>query len=72
MKGILTRAFESGELLEMIYQSDKGEISQRKIKVLKVSTKNIIAFCYLRHKPRLFKLDNILSIGPFRKNKKGA
>ena len=30
MKGKLLRIVKSGELLEMIYQSNKGQISQRK------------------------------------------
>jgi predicted DNA-binding transcriptional regulator YafY len=67
MKGLLERAVESGEVLEMIYLSGKGDISQRKIKVIEVSLVAIIGYCLLRKKPRVFKRVNILSIGLVRK-----
>jgi predicted DNA-binding transcriptional regulator YafY len=73
MKGLLLRAMESGEVLEMIYLSDKGVISQRIIKIIDVSNEVFTAYCFLRHKPRVFKLTNILSIGPEKKKyKRGA
>lgn len=73
MKGLLLRALESGEVLEMIYQSDKGELSQRRIKVLDITNGTIKAFCLLRNRQRFFKTTNILSIGPIRKSlTKGA
>jgi predicted DNA-binding transcriptional regulator YafY len=67
MKGLLENAVESGEILEMIYLSDKGEISQRRIKVIEVSPGIISGYCMLRKKPRFFKRSNILSIGTVRK-----
>jgi len=68
MNVLLKRAVETGEMLEMIYLSEKGELSQRKIKVLAFSNESIRAFCMLRHKQRVFKSANILSIGPVRKH----
>lgn len=67
MNVLLRRALETGELLEMIYISEKGEISQRIIKVLAITNGSIRAFCLLRHKQRIFKISNILSIGPAKK-----
>lgn len=67
MKGILLRGKASGEVLEMIYQSDKGQISQRKVKILEVYLDCIKAYCLLRKMPRIFKFNNILSIGPSRR-----
>ncbi|MFF2449391.1 hypothetical protein ACFVSW_20315 [Neobacillus sp. NPDC058068] len=68
MNVLLNRALETGEVLEMIYMSEKGELSQRRIKVLDISDGSIRALCMLRHKRRTFKFSNILSIGPVRKN----
>ncbi|MBO0962457.1 hypothetical protein J1P26_22445 [Neobacillus sp. MM2021_6] len=67
MNVLLDRAVETGEVLEMIYLSDKGEISQRRIRILEISIGSFRAFCLLRSKQRTFKLSNILSIGPVRK-----
>ncbi|WP_147535744.1 hypothetical protein [Bacillus marasmi] len=67
---LLKKAAESGEMLEMIYISNKGEITQRKIKVINVSEKIFTAYCYLRHKRRVFKQSNILSIAPIRMSRK--
>jgi predicted DNA-binding transcriptional regulator YafY len=73
MNVLLKRALDTGEVLEMIYLSEKGEISQRKIRVLEISAGSIRAFCMLRSKQRVFKLTNILSIGPVRpKYQRGA
>lgn len=72
MKGLLLRAVASGAELEMIYQNEKGEISQRRIKVLAVNEEFFKAYCYTRRQQRTFKLSNVLSIGPVRKMKKGA
>ena len=68
MNILLKRALETGEVLEMIYMSDEGELSQRKIRVLGISTGSVKAFCLLRNKQRVFKSANILSIGPVRKH----
>jgi len=73
MNVLLNRALETGEVLELIYLSEKGEISQRRIKVLEISSGSIRAFCLLRKKQRVFKLSNILSTGPVQKHyHKGA
>ncbi|NMD71706.1 hypothetical protein HHO41_15505 [Bacillus sp. DNRA2] len=70
MISLLKKAAETGEVLEMIYLSNKGEISQRCIKVKSVSEGTFIAYCYLRQKRRVFKQSNILSIAPIRMNRK--
>ncbi|MBG9585607.1 hypothetical protein [Cytobacillus firmus] len=72
MDGLLLRAQESGEQLEMIYQNGTGEISQRSVKILEVQSDSVKAYCFLRKMPRVFRKDNILSIGPMRKHRKGA
>lgn len=72
MKGLLKRAVESNEVLEMIYQNNKGEFSQRRIQVIKVNEDSFSAHCFTRKQQRTFKLSNILSIGPTRKVMRGA
>lgn len=72
MNGLLERACEAGEILELIYISDKKEITYRKIKVLKISTESVRAYCFTRNQQRSFKFTNILSIGPVRAKRRGA
>ena len=67
MKVLLKKSLETGEVLEMIYLSERGELYQRRIKVLDISSGKIRAFCFLRNKQRIFKISNILSIGPAKK-----
>ena len=72
MKGLLKRAVESNEVLEMIYQNNKGEFSQRRIQVIKVNEESFSAYCFTRKQQRTFKLSNVLSMGPTRKVMRGA
>lgn len=67
MNGLLKRSLESGELLEMIYLSDKNQLTQRKIKVIEIYSDTFRALCFVRRQPRIFKKSNVLSIGPVRK-----
>ncbi|WP_433957010.1 hypothetical protein [Cytobacillus horneckiae] len=72
MKGLLTRAAVSGEELDMIYLDNKGNISQRRIKVLSVYDETFRTYCYVRRQQRTFKICNVLSIGPVRSIRRGA
>ncbi|MGI8351840.1 hypothetical protein NiCM35_18965 [Niallia circulans] len=49
MKGLLKRAVMNGEVLEMIYLNTKGEISQRRIKVIKLNEESFSAYCFTRN-----------------------
>ncbi|MDQ0217454.1 hypothetical protein ELQ35_07045 [Peribacillus cavernae] len=61
MKTMLLKNLEEGTPLEIIYLSEKGLISQRRISVLEIHENNIRAFCLLRQTKRTFKISNILS-----------
>lgn len=65
MREMLQRCLVSGKRLEMIYLSDKGEFSQRMIKLISLDEKTVTAFCYFRRSKRIFKLENILSLAPY-------
>jgi len=57
---VLRASLERNWIVTIIYMKN-GQITQRDIKVLKISGNNIEAFCYLRNQIRIFKMDNILS-----------
>ncbi|WP_406945779.1 hypothetical protein ACJA3J_05885 [Halobacillus sp. SY10] len=71
MNGILNRAAGCKMSLEMIYIDGKGNMTQRKIRVVEVRESNVLAYCYNRKKVRSFRLDGILSVYPY-KERKGA
>ncbi|WP_409304695.1 hypothetical protein [Peribacillus sp. SCS-155] len=61
MQTIFLRNLEEGVPLEIIYLTDKGAISQRRIQILEIKGNLIRAYCYLRKTKRTFKAENILS-----------
>ncbi|WP_163529900.1 hypothetical protein [Halobacillus ihumii] len=64
MKGLLIRAIEQKQKLEMIYLDADGHMSQRTIRVLEAREEDILAYCYSRRKVRTFKKARILSLTP--------
>lgn len=72
MRRTLLSAVESGTLVEMIYMSMDGLISQRIIRVIDMNNDRIKAFCHLRGQYRVFQLSNILSLSIVKKKFKGA
>lgn len=69
---LLKRALANNTDLEMIYLDNKGNLSQRRIKVLSVNNESFRAYCYNRKQQRTFKVSNVLSTGPVRNMKRGA
>lgn len=67
MKGILLRAVNSKNPVELIYMDRGDQISQRIIRVLAINDHAVKAYCYTRRQFRTFRIDNILSVGPLRK-----
>ncbi|MEK4922046.1 hypothetical protein MKX67_09055 [Cytobacillus sp. FSL W7-1323] len=72
MKGLLIRGVNNKEELEMIYLDNKGDISQRRIKILAVYEDYFRAYCFTKRQQRTFKVSNVLSIGPVRIVRRGA
>ncbi|WP_079529475.1 hypothetical protein [Halobacillus hunanensis] len=64
MEGLLIRAMEQKQKLEMIYLDADGYMSQRTIRVLEVREEDILTYCYSRRKVRMFKKARILSLTP--------
>ncbi|SES35318.1 transcriptional regulator [Psychrobacillus sp. OK032] len=60
----ILKSLEHGNIAEMIYMKDSGEISKRKVKVLSVDDSTFKAYCFLRNTKRTFKIDNVLACVP--------
>lgn len=67
MKTQLIIMLERNQLVEMIYMAKNGEISKRRIKVLKVIDDQFTAFCFTKFSPRTFIIENVLAIMPIPK-----
>lgn len=57
----LKASLEAHKAINIMYMKN-SEITQRKIKVLKIRDEDIEAFCYLRHGIRHFRKENILAV----------
>lgn len=64
MKRLLARCLEERRSVEMIYLSDGGTLSQRVVRVEKITNATVSGYCHLRRRYRTFKLNNILSVRP--------
>lgn len=64
MRDIVKKAIQNNYLLDMIYLSEAGQMTKRRIKVFKMENECIYAFCFLRQSKRSFKMSNILALEP--------
>lgn len=64
MKERLLKSMQQGQIIEVIYMSKLGEVTKRRIKVIKLYGATFQAYCFLRKTKRTFKVDNILAIAP--------
>lgn len=67
MTNILKRGLESKQPIEIIYNDDSGNITQRIITIIAINDSHIKSYCHLRRTSRTFKKDNILSAAPHKK-----
>jgi len=52
---------ERNQLVELMYMDSKGNISQRRVKVLKIKGDAFQVFCFKRNAKRTFIIDNVLA-----------
>ena len=64
MREKLIKSMKYGESVDMMYMSNGGVISKRRIEVLYVNEDNFQAYCYLRKAKRTFLIDNVLALVP--------
>lgn len=57
-----------GQIVNVMYMAKDGQISERKIKVIKVYGESFQAYFFLRNTKRTFKIDNVLALIPVKRN----
>ncbi|AIC93023.1 hypothetical protein [Shouchella lehensis] len=66
-RGVLQRALERKDCVELIYLDTKGIISQRVITVLQLKERWFVAYCYNKRQRRVFKYENVLSLNQMKR-----
>ena len=64
MRIIILKSMQLNQIVEMIYINNNGEISKRRVKVLRVEGNTFKAYCFLRNTKRTFKVENLLAFVP--------
>ena len=60
----LMKCMERNQLVELMYMDSKGNISQRRVKVLRIQGDAFQVFCFKRNAKRTFIIDNVLAFVP--------
>lgn len=60
----LMKCMERNQLVELMYMDSKGNISKRRVKVLKIQGDTFQVFCFKRNAKRTFIIDNVLAFVP--------
>ncbi|WP_102694331.1 transcriptional regulator [Rummeliibacillus pycnus] len=50
------------QLEELMYMSKSGEITKRRVKVVKITVDKFQAFCFMKHSMCAFIIDNVLAV----------
>ncbi|MFF2754812.1 transcriptional regulator [Psychrobacillus sp. NPDC058041] len=64
MHDLLEKYFSRGQIVELMYLSKSGEISKRRVKVIKIQGDSFQAYCFKRNAKRTFLINNLLAIVP--------
>ena len=64
MKEQLIKAMQRNQLLNMMYMAKDGNVSKRRIKIIKIVGDSIQAYCFTRQAKRTFMIDNVLAVVP--------
>ena len=57
----LMKCMERNQLVELMYMDSKGNISQRRVKVLNIKGDSFQVFCFKRNAKRTFIIDSVLA-----------
>ncbi|WP_144788365.1 transcriptional regulator [Lysinibacillus fusiformis] len=64
MKEQLDKAMQRDQLLNMMYMAKDGNVSKRRIKIIKIIGDSFQAYCFTRQAKRTFMIDSVLAVVP--------
>lgn len=62
MKEQLLKAMKHKQIVNMMYMSKSGEITKRKVKLVKIAGDSFQAYCFTRRAKRTFTINNVLVV----------
>ncbi|AYC29632.1 transcriptional regulator [Paenisporosarcina cavernae] len=64
MREQIRKCMQLNQIVEMIYMDRRGQVSKRRVKVIKMNSTSFQAFCMTKNAKRTFLIDNVLAIAP--------
>lgn len=64
MKEQLIKAMQRNQIVNMMYLAKSGEVSKRRIKIIKIVGDSFQAYCFTRQAKRTFTINNVLAVVP--------
>ncbi|MGF9979536.1 transcriptional regulator [Viridibacillus arvi] len=64
MKEQLLKAMQRNQLVDLMYISRSGEVSKRRVKIIKMTADLFQAYCFVKYAKRTFIIDNVLAVVP--------
>ncbi|MGE7693140.1 transcriptional regulator [Lysinibacillus sp. NPDC094177] len=64
MKEQLIKAMQRNQFLNMMYMAKSGEVSKRRIKIIKIVGDSFQAYCFNKQAKRTFMIDSVLAVVP--------
>jgi len=64
MKEQLVKVMQRNQIVNMMYASKSGEITKRRVKLIKVIGDSFQAYCFTRQAKRTFTINNVLAVVP--------
>ncbi|MEB2280066.1 transcriptional regulator [Lysinibacillus xylanilyticus] len=64
MKEQLIKAMQRNQFVNMMYIAKSGEVSKRRIKIIKIVGDSFQAYCFNRQAKRTFIIDSVLAVVP--------
>ncbi|MGE7837989.1 transcriptional regulator [Viridibacillus arvi] len=64
MKEQLIKAMQRNQVIDLMYMSKGGEITKRRVKIIKMTVDSFQAYCFVKQAKRTFIIDNVLAAVP--------
>ncbi|MFJ9462282.1 transcriptional regulator [Viridibacillus arvi] len=64
MKEKLIKAMQRNQIIDLMYMSKGGEITKRRVKIIKMTDGIFQAYCFVKHAKRPFIIENVLATSP--------
>lgn len=65
MRDQLVKAMQRNQIVNMMYLAKSGEVTKRRIKIIKVVGDTFQAYCFVKQAKRTFLINNVLAVVPF-------